>query len=72
MPMPDVNNASGSKRKQVDDEGATSEAEERPHDRKKLKEMHLNDGAPSPIIPGHMSDVAGVVSVRDARQQCHS
>ncbi|KAI0300857.1 hypothetical protein BC826DRAFT_1102185 [Russula brevipes] len=72
MPMPDVNNASGSKRKQVDDERATSEAEERPHDRKKLKEMHLNDGAPSPIIPGHMSDVAGAENLELGRPRSPS
>lgn len=63
VPVPDPNNASGSKRK-LEDGDSASDTETRTHDRKKPKQEEGPDERTSPLItPRHMPDIAGVESL---------
>jgi hypothetical protein len=62
VPLPDANNASGSKRKLEDRDGAP-DTDARTHDRKKLKQESSGEGMSSLITPRHMPDIAEVESL---------
>jgi hypothetical protein len=61
-PVPDANNASGSKRK-LEDRDSASDPEARAHERKKPKQESPDESMSSLIPPRHMPDIAGVESL---------
>jgi hypothetical protein len=69
VPVPDTNNASGSKRK-LEDHDSASDTEARTHDRKKPKQESPDERKSSLITPRHAPDIAGVESLVNVRDVC--
>jgi hypothetical protein len=62
VPVPDANNASGSKRK-LEDRDSASDTEARTHDRKIPKQESPDERTSSLITPRHMPDIVNVCDV---------
>lgn len=67
--VPDVNNASGSKRR-LEDHGSASDTEVQTHDRKKTKQECPDERTSSLITPRHMPEFAGVESQMNVCDDC--
>jgi hypothetical protein len=69
VPVPDANNASGSKRK-LEDRDSAFDSEARTNDRKKPKQESPDERTSSLITPRHMPDIAGVESLVNVCDVC--
>jgi hypothetical protein len=69
VPVPDANNASGSKRK-LEDRDSASDTEARTHDRKIPKQESPEESTSSLITPRHIPDIAGVESLVNVCDVC--